>query len=216
MWQTPLPRLRLDPRPRLRHGFASKAAFWHRVAMLLRFVEARLKTLEHVRQRDGVKDDSTAGLLQRKLATYKLGVDDAAAVTAVIIDSNALTPACIDACVSIINESCDLTPPREESGGKRQKLGRRGSADAMPVVSESSHADGESGASAAAAVGPGIHETAPGAPSASLADISVAVGRDPAARELRAGSRWESRTARWVDVGICHSHGGCKSYKRPS
>ena len=90
--------------------------------MLLRFVEARLKTLEHVRQRDGVKDDSTAGLLQRKLATYTLGVDEAAAVTAAVIDSNALTPACIDACVSIINESCDLTPPREESGGKRQKL----------------------------------------------------------------------------------------------
>ena len=79
--------------------------------MLLRFVEARLKTLEHVRQRDGVKDDSTARLLQRKLATYKLGVDEAAAVTAAVIDSNALTPACIDACVSIINESCDLTPP---------------------------------------------------------------------------------------------------------
>ena len=39
----------------------------------MRFVEARLNTLEHVRQRDGVKDDSTAGLLQRKLATYKWG-----------------------------------------------------------------------------------------------------------------------------------------------
>ena len=52
--------------------------------MLLRFVEARLKTLEHVRQRDGVKDDSTARLLQRKLATYKLGVDEAAAVNAAI------------------------------------------------------------------------------------------------------------------------------------
>ena len=92
IWQTSLPRLRLEPRPRLRPGFASKAASWHRVAMLLRFVEARLKTLEHVRQRDGVKDDSTAGLLERKLATYKLGVDEAAAVTAAVIDSNALTP----------------------------------------------------------------------------------------------------------------------------
>ena len=89
--------------------------------MLLRFVEARLKTLEHVRQRDGVKDDSTAGLLERKLATYKLGVDEAAAVNAAIIDSNALTPACIDACVSTINENWDLTPPSEESGSKRQK-----------------------------------------------------------------------------------------------
>ena len=89
--------------------------------MLLRFVEARLKTLEQVRQRDGVKDDSTAGLLERKLATYKLGVDEAAAVNAAIIDSNALTPACIDACVSTINENCDLAPPSEESGSKRQK-----------------------------------------------------------------------------------------------
>ena len=102
-------------RPRLRPGFPSKAAPWHRVAMLLRFVEARLKTLEHVRQRDGVKDDSTAGLLERKLATYKLGVDEAAAVNAAIIDSNALTPACIDACVSTINENCDLAPPQARS-----------------------------------------------------------------------------------------------------
>ena len=89
--------------------------------MLLRFVEARLKTLEYVRQRDGVKDDSTAGLLQRKLATYKLGVDEAAAVNAVIIDSNALTPAFIDACVSAINDHCDLVSPNVQSGGKRQK-----------------------------------------------------------------------------------------------
>ena len=86
--------------------------------MLLRFVEARLKTLEHVRQRDGVKGHSTARLLQRKLATYKLGVDEAAAVNAAIIDSNALTPACIDASVSTINENCDLTPP---NGGIRQQ-----------------------------------------------------------------------------------------------
>ena len=60
--------------------------------MLLRFVEARLKTLEHVRQRDGVKDDSTARILQRKLATYKSGVDEAAAVNAAIVDSHALPP----------------------------------------------------------------------------------------------------------------------------
>ena len=89
--------------------------------MLLRFVEARLKTLEHVRQRDGVKDDSTAGLLQRKLATDKLGVDEAAAVNAAIVDSHALTPACIDACVLTINDHCDLSLTLNgEPGGKRQ------------------------------------------------------------------------------------------------
>ena len=119
IWQTSLPRLRLEPRPRLRPGFASKAASWHRVAMLLRFVEARLKTLEHVRQRDGVKDDSTARLLQRKLATYKSGVDEAAAVNAATIDSNALTPSCVDACVHMCpvadwlaqGFACALFPP---------------------------------------------------------------------------------------------------------
>ena len=90
--------------------------------MLLRFVEARLKNWSKCGSATVSKTIQRQSSYNAKMATYKLGVDEAAAVTAAVIDSNALTPACIDACVSIINESCDLTPPREESGGKRQKL----------------------------------------------------------------------------------------------
>ena len=101
--------------------------------MLLRFVEARPKTLEHVRQRDGVKDDSTARILQRKLATYKSGVDEAAAVNAATIDSNALTPSCVDACVHMCpvadwlaqGFACALFPPPTAPPLKPAPINRR-------------------------------------------------------------------------------------------
>ena len=110
------PRLRLSRQgfactPRLRLDHQARYSFppWLQIEMLLTFVKARLNYLRLRKDQD--KDTSTVALLESKLKTYKLGFDEAAEIQAAILESDAMSPGCVDKCVDLLDNASGQTPP---------------------------------------------------------------------------------------------------------